>query len=223
MRLEQSTSHRGRGHYIEFDNTTQTNFGDSTTTRMNAAAVRLVLESPTSTPKEPKPAVSETASSLTEVIVDSEPRALDYDDPDGKWTSTNYSPSGTLYGGTARYFSASNYPMDEYAVYVVDLPRAGNWAIDGWVRSEQGSLAQGVQYRFVDGTGTVINTTATLRTGSNGWTVNVDGVTDGSAYFFNKGRVYVTIYGNTTGSEMIIADALRFRLISANVGYWQLH
>jgi hypothetical protein len=33
----------------------------------------------------------------------------------------------------------------------------------------------------------------------------------------------VTIYGNTTGSQMIIADALRFRLIEADVPYWQTY
>jgi len=213
----------GQGHYVEFDNTTQTNFGDSTNSRMAATAVRLVRQSAAT--KETKPPVSEATSSINEVIVDSEPTALNYDDSDSSsaWQTTDYSPSGTLYGGTARYYHSDNYPMDDYAVWVVDLPRSGQWAIDGWIRGEQGSLAQGVQYRFVDGTMAVRSSVATLRTGSSGWTIDVDGVSDVDAYYFNKGRVYVTLYGNTTGSEMILADALRFRLLSAEASLWQMH
>ena len=56
-----------------------------------------------------------------------------------------------------------------------------------------------------------------------GWTLNVDGVDDSGAYFFDSGRVYVTLYGNTTGSQMIIADALRFRLIEATIQSWQTY
>ena len=210
----------GQGHYIEFDNTTQTNIGDTTNSRMNMAAVKFVrIDTPA---KEPKPPVTQPSSSVTEVIVDSEPTALDYDDKGG-WATTTSSPSGTLYNGNARYYPSGSFPLDDYAVWVVDLPRAGTWAIDGWIRQEQTSLAQGVQYRFVDGTGTVRSTVATQQTGSSGWTINVDEVTDGSAYSFNKGRVYITLYGNTTGSQMVIADALQFRLIQASVEDWELY
>jgi hypothetical protein len=61
---------------------------------------------------------------------------------------------------------------------VIDLPVSGKWAIDGYIRPAQTDLAQGVQYRFIDGTGSVRSTVATLQTGSGGWTVNVDGVND---------------------------------------------
>lgn len=191
--------------------------------RFYSDAIRFVPAGLTPTPKESKPQVSQPASTVTEVIVDSEPLALNYDDQ-GSWASTSFSPSGTLYNGSARYFPAGSYPMRDYAIWVIDLPRAGNWAIDGWVRSEQTSLARGAQYRFVDGTGTVRSVIATQRTGSAGWTITVDGVSDDNAYFFNAGRVYVTLYGNTTGNEMILADALRFRLIeSSEVGNWQAY
>jgi hypothetical protein len=105
--------------------------------------------------------------------------------------------------------------MDDYAVWVVDLPVAGTWAIDGWMRTEQGSLAQGAQYRFADRYGVVHSVATTQQPGGTGWVVDVDGVPDGNAYHFNAGRVYVTLHGNTTGPEMIIADALRFRYLSA--------
>jgi|GEM_PF-643167 len=209
----------GQGHYIEFDSSTQST--STSSDRMNPAAVRFVLEG--GIPKEPKPPVTQPSSSITEVIVDSEPTSLDYDDK-GSWLTTTYSPSTSFYGSSARYYNSTSFPMDDYAVWVVDLPRAGKWAIDGWIRQEQNSLAQGVQYRFVDESGTVHSTAATLRTGSSGWTVNVDGVDDSGAYDFDKGRVYVTIYGNSTGSEMILADGLRFRLIApASVTDWILY
>lgn len=198
----------GQGHYIEFDSSTQLSSGSND--RMNPAAVKFT---PTGTiVKEPKPPVTESSSIVTEVIVDSEPTALDYDDPEGSgaWLTTTW---GDNYGGSARYYNDSNYPMDSYAVWIVDLPRAGYWAIAGYIRSNQGSLARGVKYRFVDGNGDIKNTVATLQTGTGGFTVNVDGVADQEACLFNKGRVYVTLYGNATGNEMIIADALRFRLV----------
>jgi hypothetical protein len=106
----------------------------------------------------------------------------------------------------------------------VDLPRAGTWAIDGWVRTEQSSLAQNVQFRFKDATGATRSTMASLQTGQpGGWSVNVDGVLDGAAYPFNKGRVYVTVYGNNNATAQTIqADALRFRYIGplAEVTDW---
>jgi uncharacterized lipoprotein YddW (UPF0748 family) len=200
----------GQGHYIEFDSVTQTTGGSND--RMNPAAVRFVSSNaPAPVEKEKKPAVTIPQSSVTEIIIDSSPQALDYDDK-GSWATTSW---GTNYNGNARYYGAGSYPMDDYAVWIIDLPRAGNWAIDGYIRSLQGSLAQGVQYRFVDASGTVQNPEATLQTGFGGFTVNVDGVSDDNAYFFNRGRVYITLYGNSTGDQMIIADALRFRLIKA--------
>ena len=106
---------------------------------------------------------------------------------------------------------------------MVDLPRAGRWAIDGWIRTEQGSLAQGAKYRFVDGSGTTHNVTTTQRPGSSGWNINVDGVDDGGAYSFNVGRVYVTLHGNAVGSDMLLADALRFRYLSSSVAGWETY
>ncbi len=110
--------------------------------------------------------------------------------------------------------------MDSYAVWVVDLPQEGEWEIEGWIRGEQGSLARGAQYRFIDGLGAVHSVTATQQTGSSGWTIDVDGVDPQNAYFFNKGRVYVVLYGNSTGSELLMADALRFTLNPSKVANW---
>lgn len=209
----------GSGHYIEFDNTTQTNWGDGTNDRMVPCAVRFVSASGTPVAKEPKPAVTPATSSVAEVIVDSEPTALDYDDA-GSWGSTSYAPSGLPpYEGSTRFYNNAT-SLNSYAVFVVDLPQSGNWAIDGYVRTTQGGLAQHVQYRFVDGTGTARSTVATLQTGTGGWTVNVDEVADNAAYFFNKGRVYVTIYGNSGFDQQLQADALRFRLIYSEVADW---
>jgi uncharacterized lipoprotein YddW (UPF0748 family) len=213
------------GHYIEFDNSTQTNIGDSTNSRMNAAAVRFVRTGGTA--KEPKPAVAPASSSVTQVIVDSDPQALDYDDVAGttQWQSSTLTG---YYNANSRYYSNSNFPVKSYAVYVVDLPRAGNWAIDGWVRHNI-AFAQQAQYRFVDGGNVVRNVTTSQRstfdsTTSGDWLVNVDGVSDAGAYYFNQGRVYVTLYGNgTAGAQTLIADALRFRLITAEVAGWSLY
>ena len=215
----------GQGHYVEFDNATQTNWGDSTNSRMAACAVRFVSSAGAAEAKEPKPAVSEQTSSVTEVIVDSEPTSVDYDDngSSGEWQTTTFSNSGTLYGGSSRYYSNANYPVSSYAVWVVDLPQAGYWEIDGWVRSEQSGLAQGAQYRFMDGDGSTHNVSATQQTGSSGFTINVDGVDAQNAYFFEKGRVYVTLYGNSSGSEIIMADALRFKMLINNVPPWQVY
>ncbi|MBX7246402.1 MAG: family 10 glycosylhydrolase [Candidatus Sumerlaeaceae bacterium] len=215
----------GSGHYVEFDNATQTNLGDSTNARMNAAAVRFVRTN--GTPKESKPAVSASASTATQVIVDSTPQALDYDDDgsSGKWATSSLSG---YYNGNARFYSSANtFPMNSYAVWLIDLPRSGNWAIDGWVRNNT-SFATQAQYRFVDGTGTVRNVTTTQRsafdsTTTGDWLINVDGVSDASAYYFNKGHNYVTIYGNAAGAQTVVADALRFRLISTGVNDWPLY
>ncbi len=216
----------GAEHFIEFDNTTQINIGTSTNARMNAAAVRFEALSPTF---EPKPPVTEPAPTFPvggEVIVDNAPHMLHWDgrivgSPDnGKWalndTFTGY------YNTNARFVAPANYPpFDQYAVWVVDLPRAGRWAIDGWVRDNT-IFARGAQYRFVDGDGIVRDTATTQRTGTDsnttgGWHINVDGVDDAGAYYFNKGRVYVTIYGNSAfTNENVIADALRFRLVAVD-------
>jgi hypothetical protein len=161
------------------------------------------------------------------VIVDSDPQALDYDDVAGttQWQSSTLTG---YYNANSRYYSNSNFPVKSYAVYVVDLPRAGNWAIDGWVRHNI-AFAQQAQYRFVDGGNVVRNVTTSQRstfdsTTSGDWLVNVDGVSDAGAYYFNQGRVYVTLYGNgTAGAQTLIADALRFRLITAEVAGWSLY
>lgn len=163
----------------------------------------------TSIPREPKPTVTEPVSSVTEIIVDSEPTSLDYDDA-GAW-STLVSESN--YNGSARYYPAGSFPLNSYAVWVADIPRPGYWAIDGYVSGNQGTLSQKAQYRFVDGRGIIRNVNTTQRTGTMGFSIDVDGVSDANAYYLNKQRVYVTLYGNESGSEDLTADALRFRFI----------
>lgn len=207
------------GHYIEFDNATQTNFVDATNIRMNAAAVK--FESSTAPEaKEPKPAVVTSTSSATEVIVDSSPQALNYDDDGGSgaWATSTYGGAG-YFNGSARYFSGSN-TNDSVAVWLVDLPQSGKWAIDGWVRHSTGFSTQ-AKYRFVDGSGTTINTSVSQRstydsTTSGDWLINVDGVSDVSAYHFDAGHVYVTLLGDGSDTNIIIADGLRFRLLDGS-------
>src|SRR5690606_7015592 len=71
----------GQGHFVEFDNATQSNIGTSTNSRMNASAVRFERAVSSGNPKEPKPPVTDEGDdSIMEVIVDSHPQALDYDD-----------------------------------------------------------------------------------------------------------------------------------------------
>jgi hypothetical protein len=64
----------GQGHYIEFDNTTQTNIGTSTDSRMNAAATRFARRV-TPQAKEPQPPAPFPLprSEATQIIVDSHP------------------------------------------------------------------------------------------------------------------------------------------------------
>jgi uncharacterized lipoprotein YddW (UPF0748 family) len=207
----------GQGHHVEFDNATQTNIGDSTNSRMNPAAVRLV-GSVTPTPKESKSPVSPPASGVTEIIIDSTPQALDYDDL-GSAAAWATSTLAGHYNGNARFFSSANFPVNDYAVWFVDLPRAGRWAIDGWVRNNA-SFAAAAQYRFVDGTGTLRNVSTTQQappdsTTTGGWFIDVDGVSDANAYQFQEGRLFITLYGNGAGSQTLIADALRFRFVEA--------
>lgn len=184
--------------------------------RFYSDAVRFVRRV-TPAPKEPKPAVSPTTSSVTEIIVDSTPQALNYDDL-GSASAWATSSLAGYFNGNARFYSNANFPFSQVAVWLVDVPRDGNWAIDGWVRNNT-SFASAAQYRFVDGTGTVRSVATTQRTSfdsttTGGWFIDVDGVNDAGAYFFNKGRVYITIYGNASGSQTVIADGIRFRLIS---------
>jgi uncharacterized lipoprotein YddW (UPF0748 family) len=216
----------GAGHFIEFDNTTQTNYGTGPNMRMNAAAVRFLAIPAKFEPKPPAVAPPPTFPVGGEVIVDSDPHMLHWDgqisgSPDnGKWALNN-TASG-YYRGNARFVSPSNNPpFDQFAVWVVDLPRAGNWAIDGWVRDNT-SFAQAARYRFVDGNGIVRSAITSQRStfdsnDTGGWHINVDGVEDSNAYYFNKGRVYVTIHGNAVAtSQNVIADALRFRLVAVD-------
>ncbi len=211
----------GQGHYVEFDNSTQTNFGDSTDSRMAPCAVRFLEIMPsggTPAPKELKPAVSPAESAVTEVIVDSHPQALDYDDLGSASTWADTANYTGYYNANARFWASTNaFPITSYAVWIVDLPREGRWAIDGWIRNND-AFAQNALYRFVDRDGAVHNVTTTQRfppnsTTSGGWLINVDGVSDGAAYGFNAGRVYVTLYGDSVGSVPVVADALRFRYI----------
>jgi len=198
------------------------------TDRFYADAVKFVLQGPAPTPKEPKPAVVESTSSATEVIVDSTPQALDYDDDGAVWAS---SALAGYHNGNARFYSSGGtFPMTRYGTWVVDLPREGRWAIDGWVRHNT-SFAQQAQYRFVDGDGIVRSVAASQRstfdsTTTGAWLIDADGVADGAAYSFDKGRVYVTIYGNGSGAQTVIADALRFRYLgplSTDVGDWWIY
>ncbi len=207
----------GQSHWVEFDSVTQSTSGSND--RMNPAAVRFVRTGITPTPWEPKPAVTAPGNAITEVIVDSTPQALDYDDNGSVWQTSTLSG---YHNANARYFPSGSYPLDDYAIWVVDLPQTGTWAIDGWVRHNT-AFAQGAQYRFVDSAGAVHSVATSQRstfndTTSGDWLINVDGVSDGSAYHFNAGRVYVIVYGNTAGSQTVIADALRFRLLSPTGG-----
>ena len=227
----------GAGHHVEFDNSTQTNIGTTMNSRMNAAAV---LFEP-ALAFELKPPVSEPPPDFPiggEVIVDSGPHMLHWDgrisaSPDnGKWQLNN-TYSG-YYNTNARYVAPASYPpFDQYAVWVVDLPRAGRWAIDGHVRDNT-IFARGARYRFVDGGGIVRDTVASQRSSTDshttgGWHINVDGLEPGEAYYFDRGRVYVTIYGNAASdNEFVIADALRFTLLEAEEepvrsNEWVLH
>jgi uncharacterized lipoprotein YddW (UPF0748 family) len=194
--------------------------GSPQVNRFYADAVKFVRQT-SPTPKEAKPAVSAAASAVTELIVDSTPQALNYDDFGSAtaWISVA-SPTG-FHNNNARVFEAADFPFDQVAVWLVDLPSAGQWAIDGYVRSNS-TYATGAQYRFVDGGGTVRSVSTTQRAGTSGWNINVDGVADGSAYNFNKGHVYITLYGNTGGAQDVIADALRLRKVSSGLEGWML-
>jgi len=212
----------GTGNSITFSETTgQPN-------RFYADAVRFVPNR-TPTPKEPKPAVVQPAAPTAplEIIVDSHPQALDYDDFGGTGAWQSSSLSG-YYDSNSRFYSSGNtFPMEHYSVWVVDLPVAGEWQIDGWVRNNT-SFATGAQYRITDESDTVINTVASQQMGpdsttSGGWFINVDGVSDGSGLDLRKGRNYVTLYGNTGGAQTVIADALRFTLVDvSSVSNWEV-
>lgn len=168
---------------------------------------------------EPKPAVSAPASADSEVIVDSHPTTLDYDDVNASNSWQDTSAYAGYYHSNARYYASTNaFPIRNYAVWIADLPRAGRWAIDGWTRHSTSFAAQ-AQYRFVDRGGSVHNVTASQRsthndTSAGDWLINVDGVEDAGAYSFDEGRVYVTLYGSASGAAALIADALRFRLLA---------
>ncbi len=185
--------------------------------RFYSDAMRFVLPGTTPVAKEPKPQVTEPVNADTEAVVDSSPQALNYDDFGGSGAWATSTVSG-YYNGNARFYSSSNvFPVTDYAVWIVDLPRSGNWAIDGWVHHNL-TFAQQAQYRFTDGNGVVRSVQASQRstfadTNSGDWLIDVDGVSNANAYFFNEGRVYVTLYGNAAGAEPVIADALRFRYI----------
>lgn len=216
------TINPGAGHFVEFDNSTQTNVGDSTNSRMNAAAVRFVRLGRVATPRERKPAVVAPPSTFPvggAIIVDSHPTALHYDDRAGTSGWADAAAYTGYYNSNARFYPTTSYPMDDHAMWIVDLPRRGRWAIDGWVRRSP-DFATGARYRFVDADGVVRNSQVTQSFPPNSttvgdWFINVDGVPDAQAYTFNSGRVYVTLWGNAGGTQIVIADALRFRLIEA--------
>ncbi|MBN1901138.1 family 10 glycosylhydrolase, partial [Candidatus Sumerlaeota bacterium] len=174
--FDDDTSETGALYYAALSYDNWNNQSDMTTGTVTVTSTTGKI-SASSIPKEPKPPVVEPLSTVTEVIVDSEPTSLDYDDA-GAW-STHV--SGTSYQGSARHYPAASFPIDSCAVWVVDIPRAGYWAIDGHVSGEQESLGRGIQYRFVDGRGVIRNVTTTQRTGSAGFTIDVDGVPDEKA------------------------------------------
>ncbi|MCC7391095.1 family 10 glycosylhydrolase [Candidatus Sumerlaeota bacterium] len=197
--------------------------------RFYADAVRF-LPVRTAPTKESKPAVVPPADPTPplSIIIDSTPQALDYDDDgaSGGWATSTLAG---YYNANARFYSNSNtFPMTRYAVYLVDLPVAGEWQIDGWVRNNI-DLAQTVQYRIVNSSGTVVNTVASQRTGVNSpttgaWFINVDGQPNGTGIMLPKGHNYITIYGNTGGAQTVIADALRFTLLNVSrVENWELY
>jgi uncharacterized lipoprotein YddW (UPF0748 family) len=196
--------------------------------RFYSDGVKFILTGASEISKESRPAVSEPASPIVQVIVDSHPQSLDYDDfggtGDGRWADSNL-PG--YYNGNARYYSSAHtFPIENYAVWVVDLPQSGKWAIDGWVRHNI-RFSEQAQYRFVDSGGVVHDVTTSQRstfndTDSGDWLIDVDGVDDANAVSFNAGRVYVILQGNAAGAQALIADALRFRLISAEVQNWRV-
>ncbi|MEO8376108.1 MAG: family 10 glycosylhydrolase [Candidatus Sumerlaeota bacterium] len=198
------------------------------TDRFYADAMRFVPVR-AATAKEPKPAVVQPTSPGTplQIIVDSTPQALDYDDDgaSGGWATSALSG---YYNSNARFYSNANtFPMTRYGVYLIDIPTAGTWQIDGWVRNNV-AFATGAQYRIVNASGSVVNTVATQQAGpdsstTGGWFINVDGQPNGSGINLPKGHVYVTIYGNTGGAQTVIADALRFTLLSSSVENWELY
>lgn len=197
--------------------------------RFYADAMRFVPVR-TATPKEAKPAVVQPADPApgVQLIIDSTPQALDYDD-DGSAGGWATSSLAGYYNGNARYYSNDNtFPMTRYGVWLIDIPTAGTWQIDGWTRNNT-AFATGAQYRIVNASGTVINTVANQQTGTDstttgGWLINVDGQPNGSGISLPKGHVYITLHGNTGGAQTVIADALRFTLISApaNVNGWEV-
>jgi uncharacterized lipoprotein YddW (UPF0748 family) len=191
------------------------NWNNSAAVSVSGTAQRRVLNKLAAASKEPKPLVSGRKLAGVEVIVDSSPQALDYDDQEGSnlWNTSNY--DGYL-GGSARYYSGNN-TKDSVAVWIVDLPRSGKWAIDGWNRHSTAFNTQ-VNYRFVDGSGTVVNTTVGQQSDHSSstegdWLIDVDGVPDENAYFFEAGHVYITILGAGADSKVTVADGLRFRLV----------
>ncbi|MCC5874676.1 MAG: family 10 glycosylhydrolase, partial [Candidatus Sumerlaeia bacterium] len=212
----------GQGHFVEIDNSTQTNVGTSQNSRMNVAALRFERQGATPASPEHKPLPERPASDFPvggEIIVDSSPRFLNYEDSTvgGTWLTSTL-PG--YYDGNARYYQPGNFPVRSFATWVIDLPREGRWSISGWVRNND-VFAQGARYRFVDGEGNVINPVTSHRAPPNnqntgGWFINVDAVSTEEAYHFNEGRLYITLWGNTTGNEFLIADALRFTLVEAD-------
>lgn len=211
----------GQGYHIEIDNSTQTNIGTAQNSRMNVAALRLTRSDQTNVEFERKPPVQAPTPDFPvggELIIDSHPRALDYEDSTASGTWLTSTLAG-YYNSNARYYQPDNFPVRSYAIWVADLPRAGRWSISGWVRNNE-VFATGARYRFVDGNGVVRNPVASHRAPPNnlntgGWFINVDGVSTENAYYFDKGRVYITLWGNTAGNQFLIADALRFTLVEA--------
>lgn len=178
--------------------------------RFYADAVKFVAEPIRLIPKEPKPtSVPAALEETTEVIADSHPVSLDYDDKT-PWTDGDFEAA---YGGNCRIYRSAEATLVKYAIWIVDLPREGYWAIDGWT-VQNDSLATHAKYMFVDGLGGVSTSIVTQRSATAGWNIDVDGVDDSQAYYFRKGRVYVTLYGSNSDNHDLLADAIRFRLVS---------
>ena len=217
------------GHYFEIDNSTQSNIGTASNSRMNADAVLFSTIAGDAPVKETKPPAGPDPrdTSPSEIIIDSNPPSLHYDDngSSGNWATSSL---GGYYNGNSRYFAPENFPFDSYAMYLVDLPVRGQWSIDGWVRNNT-IFAQGARYRFRDAEGNLVDTAVSQRSNTDDletgdWFIDVDDRADDQAYELGPGRVYVSVWGNTAGSQFIISDALRFRLIEPPpVDEWVLY
>ncbi len=194
----------GTAGYLEINNTTQSNLGTSTDARLNADAARFVgVAEPVPWERRPDSAAPETLP--VTLVADNAPYRLDYEDGTGWADASSYLSS--YYGNNARY--ASSHPTPSVACWVVDIPAAGWYRIEGHVRGNNVFTTTAV-YRFRDASG-LQTVTATQRNGgaagSGYWSIRIDG---GSPRYFEAGPVYVTLSDESASGGLVIADAIRF-------------